>query len=63
MWPSTIPKCGEQIKDSGIDDLLPADIADAIVYALDAPRRVNVNLIELQPTEQVFGGMQFHPLG
>ncbi len=57
------PEMREQIKDSGIDDLLPADIADAIVYALDAPRRVNVNLIELQPTEQVFGGMQFHPLG
>ncbi len=56
------PNTRKEIKDSGISDLQPEDIANAIIYALDAPPRVNVNLIELQPTEQVFGGMSFHPL-
>ncbi|AWT60881.1 MAG: NADP-dependent 3-hydroxy acid dehydrogenase YdfG [Candidatus Moanabacter tarae] len=56
------PTTRKKIKDSGISDLQPDDIANAIIYALDAPPRVNVNLIELQPTEQVFGGMSFHPV-
>ena len=56
------PATREGAKDSGINDLLPADVADAVVYALDAPWRVNVNLIDLQPTEQVFGGMRFFPV-
>jgi hypothetical protein len=30
---------------------------------LDAPWRVNVNRIELQPTEQTYGGLQFIPHG
>ena len=55
------PTTREQIKDSGISDLQPEDIAAAVVYALDAPRHVNVNLVELQPTEQVFGGLHFVP--
>lgn len=42
--------------NSGFDILQPRDIADAIVYALDAPWRVNVSMIELTPTEQVLGG-------
>jgi hypothetical protein len=29
---------------------------------VDAPWRVNVSLIELQPTEQVFGGAVFMPV-
>ncbi|TFH49585.1 MAG: SDR family oxidoreductase [Lysobacterales bacterium] len=48
-------------KNTGISELQPEDIADAIVYALDAPWRVNVSLIELQPTEQIFGGMKLVP--
>lgn len=49
------------VKETGIAELAAEDIADAIVYALDAPWRVNVSLIELQPTEQIFGGMSLHP--
>lgn len=49
------------IKNTGISELQAEDIADAIVYALDAPWRVNVSLIELQPTEQIFGGMKLVP--
>jgi NADP-dependent 3-hydroxy acid dehydrogenase YdfG len=51
------------IKETGINELTAQDIADAVLYALDAPWRVNVSLIELQPTEQVFGGMTFTPVG
>lgn len=50
------------VKETGISELTPEDIADAVVYALDAPWRVNVSLVELQPTEQVFGGMSLRPL-
>jgi NADP-dependent 3-hydroxy acid dehydrogenase YdfG len=49
------------IKETGINELTAQDIADAVVYALDAPWRVNVSLIELQPTEQIFGGMRLRP--
>ena len=50
------------VKETGINELTAQDIADAVVYALDAPWRVNVSLIELQPTEQVFGGMKLTPV-
>ena len=52
----------DRIKESGIHEMQPEDIANAVVYALDTPRHVNVNLIELQPTEQQFGGMRFVPV-
>lgn len=53
---------------SGIDTAPPIveleadDIAAAIRYAVLAPAHVNVQLIELQPTEQSFGATQFDPL-
>ena len=50
------------IKASGIHELKPQDIADAILYALDAPWHVNVNRIEIMPTEQTYGGSQFTPV-
>ena len=37
----------------------PGDIAAAILYAVRAPAHVNVSMIELQPTEQWFGGASF----
>ena len=50
-----------EMKDPGIEQLQPEDIADAIVFALDAPWRMNVNMIEVQPTEQIFGGITMAP--
>jgi 3-hydroxy acid dehydrogenase/malonic semialdehyde reductase len=41
----------------GFTLLEPEDIADAILYALDAPWRVNVATIEILPTEQALGGV------
>ncbi|WP_419533068.1 SDR family oxidoreductase [Endozoicomonas sp.] len=37
------------------------DIADAVLYALAAPARVNIGLIELTPTEQMAGGLISQP--
>lgn len=55
------PEKRSALKETGITELTAGDIADAVVYALDAPWRVNVSLIELQPTEQIFGGMSLRP--
>ena len=55
------PKERQRAKDSGIEELTSEDIAASVIYALDAPWRVNVNRIELQPTEQIYGGLQFTP--
>ena len=35
------------------------DIAAAILYAIRAPAHINVSMVELQPTEQWFGGASF----
>lgn len=56
------PATREKVKDTGIEDLTSQDIADAIVYALDTPWRVNVSLIEITPTEQCFGGLHMTPV-
>lgn len=55
------PVMRESLKESGIHELEPDDVAAALGYALDAPWRVNVNTIELQPVEQTYGGSQFVP--
>ncbi len=47
---------------TGFEVMLPTDIADAILYALDAPWRVNVGCIELTPTEQHVGGVHIAPV-
>ncbi|MBT7880743.1 MAG: SDR family oxidoreductase [Gammaproteobacteria bacterium] len=43
------------------EDLIADDIADAIVYCVSAPWRVNVSQMEILPTEQTYGGTQFVP--
>jgi len=55
------PEKAAVIQKTGIEDLEAEDIADAIIFALDAPWRMNVNMIEIQPTEQTFGGLAFAP--
>ena len=44
------------------DELRAEDIADAIVWAVRAPWRVNVSAIEIVPTEQAFGGIRIAPV-
>lgn len=47
--------------DTKVEELKASDIADAIVYCVNAPWRVNVSQIEILPTEQTYGGSQFVP--
>ena len=47
-----------RMTDTGITEMRPEDVADAILYALGAPAHVNIGLIELTPTEQALGGVQ-----
>jgi len=47
------------VQDSGVTEVTADEVADAISYALSVPRHVNINRIELQPTEQTYGGSQF----
>lgn len=55
----TDPAKRSKFKDSGVDEVTADEVADAIVYAVGVPRHVNINRIELQPTEQTYGGSQF----
>ena len=52
----------DRIKTTGIRELDPDDIAEAILYAVSAPAHDNVSTIELQPVEQTFGGVRFDPI-
>jgi NADP-dependent 3-hydroxy acid dehydrogenase YdfG len=56
------PAARDRIKTTGIRELSPDDIAEAILYAVSAPAHVNVSTIELQPVEQTYGGAQFDPI-
>ncbi|GAB3970541.1 SDR family oxidoreductase [Actinoallomurus acanthiterrae] len=43
----------------GYESLKPEDIADAIDFAIAAPRHVNIGHLEIMPTFQVPGGLNF----
>lgn len=53
------PAKRDAAKASGIEDLTPEDIAEAIRWAAALPPRVNIAAIEVTPTDQVFGGYRF----
>jgi NADP-dependent 3-hydroxy acid dehydrogenase YdfG len=53
---------GARLKTTGIREISPDDVAEAILYAVSTPPHVNVQTIELQPVEQSFGGVQFNPI-
>ncbi len=44
------------------NELRAEDIAEAIMYAINAPWRVNISTLEIVPTEQVFGGIRNTPV-
>ncbi len=56
------PATRERIKNTGIRELQPGDIAEANLYAVSAPAHVDVATIELQPVEQSFGGVHLDPI-
>ncbi|WP_327118639.1 SDR family oxidoreductase [Nocardia sp. NBC_01730] len=43
----------------GFESITTKDIADTVEYAIDVPRHVNLGLIEITPTFQVPGGLEF----
>lgn len=49
-------------KDTGIRELQPREVGEAVRYAISAPWHVNVSAIELQPVEQSYGGMVIAPV-
>ncbi|MFQ5972680.1 MAG: SDR family NAD(P)-dependent oxidoreductase [Alphaproteobacteria bacterium] len=46
----------------GLECLVPEDVAEAVMFALDAPWRCNVSTIELLPTEQTVGAVHINPV-
>ncbi len=46
----------------GFEIITAQDVAEAVIWALDQPWRVNISLIELTSTEQVPGGVGIHPV-
>ncbi len=56
------PQARAKMKDTGIEEVTPADVAASIVHVLDAPWRVNISQLEIVPTEQTYGGSQFSPV-
>lgn len=55
---------GEKLQRMGktdIQEMLPVDIANAVLFAINAPPHVNVATIELLPTEQAVGGVNLVP--
>lgn len=57
-----VGKAAAKAAYEGFEILVPDDVADAILYALDAPWRVNIGRIELTPTEQYVGGVTIAPV-
>ncbi len=53
---------GAKALTSGFEIITAEDVSESVLFALDAPWRVNVSLIELTPTEQVPGGAGIFPV-
>src|SRR6266478_5809459 len=51
---------GRQRFYEGFDCLQPDDIAEAVMFVLGAPQRMDVSYMEIVPTDQSYGGSQFH---
>ena len=47
----------------GYESLLAEDIAEAMMFVLGSPQRMDVSFMEIVPTDQSYGGSQFHRRG
>jgi NADP-dependent 3-hydroxy acid dehydrogenase YdfG len=54
------PEEGRRRFYEGFDSLHPDDVAKAVMFALAAPQRMDVSYMEIVPTDQSYGGSQFH---
>ena len=50
----------DRIKDTGIDELTPEDVAEAIRWAAAQPEHVNISALEITPRDQAYGGVKFN---
>jgi NADP-dependent 3-hydroxy acid dehydrogenase YdfG len=57
------PEEGRRRFYEGFDSLQPGDIAEAVMFVLGAPQRMDVSYMEIVPTDQSYGGSQFHRRG
>jgi NADP-dependent 3-hydroxy acid dehydrogenase YdfG len=57
------PEEGRRRFYEGFESLLAEDIAEAIAFVLAAPQRMDVSFMEIVPTDQSYGGSQFHRRG
>ena len=51
-----------QMRNTGIRELSPVDIGNAVIFAVQAPAHVNISTIEVQPLEQAYGGLNTDPV-
>ncbi|MSP89105.1 MAG: SDR family oxidoreductase [Alphaproteobacteria bacterium] len=54
------PKAAQERYYDGLRCLEPEDVADAIMFVLAAPERMDVTLMEINPTDQSYGGVNYH---
>lgn len=52
----------QQAMAEGFEIITADDVAEAVVWAIARPWRVNISLIELTATEQIPGGVAIHPV-
>ena len=50
----------QALGQSGINELMPEDIARTVLFALDSPAHMNISTIEVLPTDQAVGGMKMN---
>lgn len=55
------PVLRDTLKNTGTNELTPADVASTVTHCLDTPAHVNINMVEMQPLEQTYGGSTFTP--
>jgi 3-hydroxy acid dehydrogenase/malonic semialdehyde reductase len=51
------------VRFQGMQPLSADDVADAVVWCVTRPQHVNVNVMELMPTQQAFGPFAVHRQG
>ena len=49
----------DRLKDTGIEELTPEDVAEAIRWAAAQPAHVNISALEITPRDQAYGGVKF----
>jgi NADP-dependent 3-hydroxy acid dehydrogenase YdfG len=57
------PEAAHERYYGGLRCLEPEDVADAVMFVLAAPARMDVTLMEVNPTDQSYGGVNYYKAG